>query len=123
MRVGENLITPPAGGLLFALYISFFSELLLFSPSSTNTANLSYSTSATTKTVFARLPPCPQLYQHSSSSTYPHISTPTAAMAPTQQPITLTGEEVQDQQNHAEVMDHIGYLLEGLDGTYSFFHL
>ena len=44
-------------------------------------------------------------------------------MAQKQQPITLTAEEVQDQENHAEVMDHIGYLLEGLDGTYSFLHL
>ena len=123
MQVGENFITPPAGGLLFALYISSFSELLLFSPPLTNTANLSSSTSAATKTVFARLPPCLQLYQHTSSSTYRHISTPAAAMAQKQQPITLTAEEVQDQENHAEVMDHIGYLLEGLDGTYSFLHL
>jgi hypothetical protein len=44
-------------------------------------------------------------------------------MAPKRVPIRLTNEEVQDQENHAEVMDHIGYLLEGLDGTYSFFHL
>ena len=44
-------------------------------------------------------------------------------MAPTQQPTNRTDEEVQDQDNHSEVMDRIAFLLEGFEGMYSLFSL